>query len=321
MRIGISGTGIALPETVVTNDDMSRIVETSDEWIMSRTGISERRIATSETATSMAVDAARGAIADAGLSPSDIDFILVATFSAEALIPNAACHVADALGMAGTPGYDVNAACTGFVYALTTAYNMIKSGDYKHVLCIGTERLSGFTDWTDRRTCVLFGDGAGACVVSADMGHSITHYTLRNVLDKEDGIRLSNTTRPYLYRDKVIGRNVASMQGKPVYRFATAAICALVDDLLAKAALTVEDIKMFVPHQANARIIKYAAQKLKLGLERFYINIDRYGNTSCASIIIALHEVFNQCSLNIGDKLVLVAFGGGYTSGGLLLEV
>ncbi len=310
-----------MPSKVVTNADMCNIVDTSCEWIESRTGIMERRIAEDETASQLAVRASRQAIENAGLTPSDIDYIIAATFTNETLIPSMACIVKDELGAENAVGFDLSAACTGFIFTLTTAYSMLKSGDYKNILCVASEKLSAFTDWTDRSSCVLFGDGAGAAVMSNDTSSELLSFCLKNELDKDNALVVDNQNMPFLCTDELVKRNTIKMQGKAVFKFATVKMVNVINELIEKAGVALSDIKMFIPHQANKRIIVSAANKLKLALENFYINIDKYGNTSCASVIIALHEAINGGLLKKGDKFMLISFGGGYTAGGVLFSM
>ncbi len=321
MSISLVSTGTCVPERIVTNNELSETVDTNDAWIVERTGISERRVITHETAISLAVGAGADAIEKAGISAEAVDLIIVATFSGETLVPNTMSYVKSKLGAKNAIGFDLNAACSGFIFALVTAYQMIMSGCHETALVIGVERLSGYTDWKDRNTCVLFGDGAGAAILSKNGSGEVHGWTLRNILDAEGDLKLPSSTQPYGCTDDTIPRNVVSMQGKAVYKFATAAMSDCISEALEKSGLTADDIKLFIPHQANIRIIKYAANKLHLDISRFYINIERFGNTSSASVIIALDEAIKTGALVKGDKVMLVTFGGGYTAASIILTI
>jgi 3-oxoacyl-[acyl-carrier-protein] synthase-3 len=319
----IIGTGSYLPENRMTNDDMAKLVETSDEWIASRTGIRERRISAGENTSDLAYEAARRALDKAGFDAGELDLIICATISPDFIMPSVACIVQDRLGAAKAAAFDLTAACTGFVYALTAAAAFIESGMYKNILVIGAETLSKTLDWTDRSTCVLFGDGAGAALLTA----SETRQGIKSVRLASDGGRqdylclpafpLSN---PFVKAQESDYRPAITMKGQEVFKFAVRSITELIKSVLADAGLADGDIKYIIAHQANARIIEHAAKSSGIPLEKFYMNLDRYGNTSAATIGIALDEMAEKNLLQPGDKIILVGFGGGMTSGAVLLE-
>lgn len=320
MTSRIIGTGSYAPDQVVTNDDLAKIVETSDEWIRSRTGIRERRIAAADEGTSaMAIKAAERAIEDAGIKPEELDIILLATSSPDYCFPNGACEVQAAIGAVNAAAFDISAACTGFVFALSTAQAFIQAGIYKTGLVIGADCLSKLTDWSDRGTCVLFGDGAGAAVVQAEetgVIHSIMHSDgvkgpVLSCLARSEGNFLSGKKPElgYMYMD-----------GQEVFKFAVKRVPECIGQILAQTGTDIEDIKYFVLHQANFRIFESMAKRLKQPMEKFPMNIDRYGNTSGASVPIMLDELNREGKLKKGDKIILSGFGGGLTWGAILLE-
>lgn len=315
MNFNIVGTGSYLPEKVVTNDDIAKIVETSDEWIRQRVGISERRIATHETCVDMAVGAANAALEAAGIKADELDLILASTVSGDDASPSVACMVQNRIG-ASCPAYDINAACSAFLFLLETAAGYFARGKVKKALVIGAEKLSRILDWTDRSTCVIFGDGAGAAVLELGDGYvdstfdvkggddviKIPHYHGNSPFDTTE------TLSPFIH-----------MAGQETFKFAVSSITRDVAMLLERNGLTPEDIKYIVPHQANARIIDTAARRLKIPQEKFYMNIDRLGNTSSASVPIALDELARSGKLEKGDKIILCAFGGGLASAAALM--
>ena len=322
MKTRIAGTGHFLPKNVVTNDDLSKIMDTSDEWISSRTGIRERRLATEETTASMSAEAAKLALADAGVSTQDIDLIIVATVSADHMTPSTACEVQAAIGADKAVAFDVNAACSGFLFALQMADTYIKQGVYKNALIIGAETLSKIMDWNDRSTCVLFGDGAGAAVVCAteDESQGLKSITLGS--DGAKGMVLAGINRlnnnPYVKND--IGPHYIHMDGQEVYKFAVTTVPASIEQVLDEAGLTCEDIKYFVLHQANIRILQSVSKRLKVSMEKFPISLDHCGNMSAASVPVLLDEVNRKGMLEKGDKIVLAGFGGGLTWGACVVE-
>ena len=319
MTARIIGTGSAVPEQIVTNEDLSKIVETSDEWISSRSGIKERRIAKEETTTSLAILAGKRALENAGIASEEIEVIIVATCTPDYFFPNTACQVQEAIGAKHAVAFDLSAACSGFLFALSTVQAYIKGGIYQKALIIGAETMSKMIDWSDRSTCVLFGDGAGAAVVSAEetgvlergqksdgTGKGVLSCKARetrNLLNHE------SETKEYLY-----------MEGQPVFKFAVKTVPECVEEVLKKAEVKKEEIRYYILHQANSRIIQSVAKRLKEPEEKFPMNLSLYGNTSAASIPILLDEMNRNGMLNRGDKLVLSGFGAGLTWGAVLLE-
>lgn len=319
MTARIIGTGSAVPEQIVTNEDLSKIVETSDEWISSRSGIRERRIAKEETTTSLAILAGKRALENAGIASEEIEVIIVATCTPDYFFPNTACQVQEAIGAKHAVAFDLSAACSGFLFALSTAQAYIKGGIYQKALIVGAETMSKMIDWSDRSTCVLFGDGAGAAVVSAEetgvlelvqksngAGKGVLSCKARetrNLLNHE------SETKEYLY-----------MEGQPVFKFAVKTVPECVEEVLKKAEVKKEEIRYYILHQANSRIIQSVAKRLKEPEEKFPMNLSLYGNTSAASIPILLDEMNRNGMLNRGDKLVLSGFGAGLTWGAVLLE-
>lgn len=318
----VTGWGIEVPERILTNHDLEQMVETSDEWIIERTGIRERHIADGrDNVVSLGVRAARQALRQANVLPDELDLIIVATSSLTYLFPATACLIQDQLGATRAGAFDVLAACTGFIYALGIATAQIKSGAINTALVIGTETLSRLVDWNDRGTCILFGDGAGAFVLQAsDIPGGVHEVVLHSdgsggdLLYAYSGMRSSwDTASP---QPQV---NI-SMNGREVFRFASRVMVTATQEVIARASLKLDDIAVIVPHQANLRIIEAAARGLKLPLERFIINIERYGNTSTASIPIAIVEAVQSGQIKPNDKIVLVAFGAGLTWGAALIE-
>lgn len=319
MTARIIGTGSAVPEQIVTNEDLSKIVETSDEWISSRSGIRERRIAKEETTTSLAILAGKRALENAGIASEEIEVIIVATCTPDYFFPNTACQVQEAIGAKHAVAFDLSAACSGFLFALSTVQAYIKGGIYQKALIIGAETMSKMIDWSDRSTCVLFGDGAGAAVVSAE------ETGVLELVQKSDGtgkgvlsckaretrnlLNHESETKEYLY-----------MEGQPVFKFAVKTVPECVEEVLKKAEVKKEEIRYYILHQANSRIIQSVAKRLKEPEEKFPMNLSLYGNTSAASIPILLDEMNRNGMLNRGDKLVLSGFGAGLTWGAVLLE-
>jgi 3-oxoacyl-[acyl-carrier-protein] synthase-3 len=312
----VIGWGKYLPEKVLTNQELERLVNTSDAWILSRTGIRERRIAAdNETASSMAVRASRGALEVSGLKPDSLDLVITATCTPEHIFPACASSVQHSLGAKKAAAFDVNAACSGFIYALATACQFIGSGAYNNILVVGSEVYSRILDWKDRNTCVLFGDGAGAVVVQAgDSLPGMLSFALGN-----DGSRANS-----IYAPGPCGLNSGpyyiTMNGPEVFKFAVNVLCLATRQVVKAAGLDLSDIELIIPHQANTRILKAAARALELPSEKVFINVDRYGNTSAASIPIALCEAVEQGRLKDGDHIVLVGFGGGLSWAAMVLE-
>ncbi len=318
----IAGTGSYLPEKVLTNDDLSHMVDTSDEWIRSRTGIRERHIAApGQTAGDLGYEAALKAIEAAGIDAAQLDMIVVGTTTPDLIFPSTACLIQARLGVVGCPALDVNAACSGFVYALSVADKFIRSGDAKTVLVIGTETLSRIVDWTERTTCVLFGDGAGAVVLRADEDTGIlsTHLhadgSKKELLWNPVGIAtgLGDGTG-----DPAAGG--IQMKGSEVFKYAVKALDAVVDETLEANGLDKHDLDWLIPHQANLRIIEATAKRLELPMEQVVVTVDIHGNTSSASVPMALDVAVRSGRVQRGQLLLLEAFGGGFTWGSALLR-
>jgi 3-oxoacyl-[acyl-carrier-protein] synthase-3 len=316
----IIGTGSYLPARVLTNHDLEKMVKTTDEWIVERTGIRERHIAAEgETSASMGEVAARRAIEAAGIGNKDIDLIIVATTTADQIFPSTACLLQDRLKIHGCPAFDVQAVCTGFVYALGIAEKFIRSGTAKYALVVGSETLSRIIDWTDRATCVLFGDGAGAVVLAASKTPGIisTHLhadgKYKDLLSVPAGI-----SQGY---DKVInGTAYMRMEGNEVFKVAVNTLGRIVDETLAANHMKKSDIQWLVPHQANHRIISATAKKLGMSMDHVVLTVDRHGNTSAASIPLAFDEAVRDGRIKPGNIVMMEAFGGGFTWGSVLLK-
>ena len=310
--IKICGTGRAVPEKVVTNQDLEKIVETNDEWITSRTGIQRRHHCTGETHASLCVSAAKAALDRAGISPDQIGACIVATVTADTLVPSAACMLQRELGLpTDIPCFDLNAACTGFLYALHTMECLLNASPRKFGLVVGCEELSRVINWEDRGTCILFGDGAGAAVVECREGWPSIGAVLGSQGDDEL-LRLPGIASGE--------RGFIAMEGTKVFKFAVEAIPRCMEQVLEKAHMTVADVDFFVFHQANARIIDLAVRKFRIPPEKYYKNIQEYGNTSAASIPLVLSELQDQGKVGPGSRTLVVGFGGGLTWGGALIE-
>lgn len=318
----IRGTGACVPKRVMNNDEIAGFVETSDEWIRERTGVERRHIAEEETTVSMAVEAGRQAIEESGISPEEIDMILVATGSADRVFPCTACQVQEALGAAGAVGFDLNAACSGFLFAYNTAQAYITSGIYRTILVIGSESLSRIVDWTDRGTCILFGDGAGAVLLQAKEGKNY------QPVSHSDGRGGPALTGPGVHgRVRSIDRDQGetkteyiTMNGKDVFQFAVRKVPQVIQEVLELNELSLEDVDWFVLHQANARIVDAVARRLHLDIGKFPMNLQEYGNTSSASIPILLNELNQKGILKKGQRLVLAGFGAGLSWGASVLD-
>ncbi len=308
MNAGIIGVGKYIPEKVVTNADLEKMMDTSDEWIRSRTGISERRVATDEIDTSdMAYEAAKEAIASAGIHVSEIDMILVATVTPDRSFPSVACQIQERLGATNAAAMDLSAACTGFIYGVITAAQFVQNKIYQHILVIGVEKLSKITNWEDRNTAVLFGDSAGAAIIgNVSDGKGILSFELG--ADGGGGGHL------YLAPEGLV------MNGREVFKFAVRQMADSCINVLEKANLTKEDIDLLIPHQANIRIIESSRERLGLPQEKVVYTIHKYGNTSAATIPVALAEYFESGKIKDNDVLLLVAFGGGLTWGAICLK-
>lgn len=320
-NVGIAGTGAYVPSLAVTNDDISELVETNDEWIMKRTGIRERRISQGEDTSDMASKAALCALERADVDPRDVDLIIVATISPDMFIPSVACLVQSKIGADDAACFDINVACSGFVYAMEIAQSMMKSMNYKNALIIGSETLSKVINWKDRSTCILFGDGAGATVLQITEEPGIIKSYLKSEGKKGDALTIgaADFNTPFSKESVERDRHIY-MNGGDVLKFAVNALADSVNKVLDETGLSMDDIKYIVPHQANVRIIQSAAKKLHTDLDKFYINLERYGNTSSASVPIALNEMYEKGMLKKGDKFILVAFGGGLTYAATMIE-
>jgi 3-oxoacyl-[acyl-carrier-protein] synthase-3 len=322
----ILGTGAHAPERVLTNHDLSRLVDTSDDWIRARSGIRERRIAAADEATSdMAVHAARRALEDAGSSASEIDLLIVATVTPDHPMPATACFVQHKLGVPGEAAcFDLNAACSGFIYGLDVACAMVGSGRYKKALVIGAEKLSSVVDWKDRGTCLLFGDGAGAAVVgtSAKPGIGLIGTKLGALGESTGLLQIpgGGSRTPTTPKSMARGDHFIKMKGKEVFKLAVRLMEEAARDILEQHGLAANQIGLVIPHQANLRIIEAIAQYLELPFDRFFVNVDRYGNTSAASIPIALDEARRAGRIKPGELTLLVAFGAGLTYGSALIR-
>lgn len=317
----IIGTGSYMPEKVLTNDDLSKFVDTSDEWITSRTGIKARRIAADDQATSdLASEAARRAMAAAGVTPEDINLIVVATVTPDMFFPSTACFVQKKIGASNAVCFDISAACSGFLYALQVARHFINTGNRTTALVIGAEKLSSLINWQDRNTCVLFGDGAGAVVIRrAEEGEDAPGRVLSTVMGSDGNLTDLLKVPGGASACPITPENVASrpntihMEGRETFKHAVTRMCQASEQALEIAGLKKEDIAMVIPHQANARIITAIADRLGVPAEKTFINLDQYGNTSAATIPVALDEAHRQGKIKRGDILLLVAFGGGFT--------
>lgn len=321
---GILGLGSSLPEKVLTNQDLEKMVDTSDEWITKRTGISERRILDKDMPTyELGVDAAKKAMADAGITAEDIDLIIVTTETPDYLTPSMSCILQSKLGAAKAAAFDLNAACSGFIYGMSVANQFIQSGQYKYILLVGCEGLSKITDWEDRNTCVLFGDGAGAAIfgpVEEGYGVITTYIGAAGDLGK-------NLTMPccFIAPEDIevragINKKVLWMDGGEVFKFAVKIMEQGSNRVMEDAGLTIDDIKLIIPHQANIRILDGAAKRLKVSSDKIFSNLHKYGNISSASIPVGLDEAYRDGMLSKGDNLILVGFGGGLTWGSAVIK-
>ena len=303
----------------MTNGDLAKIVETSDEWIRSRTGIGARRIATADSTSHMAACAAQEALKQSGVKPEEIDLILLGTSSPDYCFPNGACEVQGMIGAVNAACYDISAACTGFVFALNTAHAFISSGLSKTALVIGSDVLSKLTDWTDRNTCVLFGDGAGAVVVKAD-STGILGMNMHSDGTKGGVLTCGSRTNGNFLMGKKPELGYMTMDGQEVFKFAVKKVPECIRQVLDDSGVAAEQVKYFVIHQANYRIIESIAKRLKVSVDRFPVNMEHYGNTSGASVPLLLDEINRKGMLEAGDKIVFSGFGAGLTWGATLLE-
>ncbi len=318
-RAGIIGVGSCVPEKIVTNADIEKMVKTTDEWIISRTGIKQRRVSDYQTATSdLALPAAQRALQDAKISAEELDLILVGTTSPDTLFPSVACILQDKLGAKKAAAFDVSAACSGFNFALNVGSAFIQSNQYEKILVVGADTLTKYVDWKDRNTCILFGDGAGAVVLKPfEDGRGILANFLK--AEGEGGKFLvmpgGGSRDPETRNSRYI-----SMEGKQVFKFAVRVLEEAIYALLKKANLKVEDISLLIPHQANIRIIDHVSEKMGLPKNKVYVNLPSYGNTSAASIPLALDEAMKEKRIKSGDIVVLVGFGAGLTCGGNIIK-
>jgi 3-oxoacyl-[acyl-carrier-protein] synthase III len=322
-HVSITGLGASVPERVLTNDELAEIVDTSDEWIVTRTGIHERRVAAPDEALSdIALPAARQALEQAGLEGSDLDLVVVATVTPDMLFPATAALIADELGADGAGAYDLSAGCTGFVYAVAQAYAMLAGGLAQRALVVGGDLLSKVVDWKDRATCVLFGDGAGAVVPERVERGGFLGFELG--ADGGGGMELylpaGGSRAPASAETVAAGEHFARMNGREVFKFATRVLVSSAEQLLGQVGMTVDDVDVYVPHQANIRIIRHAAEKLGIPEEKVVVNVDRYGNTSSGSIPLALADAAHAGMLPEGAIVLMTGMGAGLTWGSGVME-
>ena len=325
LRAAIAGTGSYLPARVLSNSDLERLVDTSNEWIVERTGILERRVAAeNETTSSMAIEAGRRACRDSGIDPAELDLIIVATASPDYVLPATACLVQEALGAKRAGAFDLQAACSGFLYAASLASGMIASSQHRNVLVIGAETLTRMIDYQDRSTCILFGDGAGAAVFRPNVEGAGLLYSK---LGADGGqammiqVPAGGTKQPATAETISQRRHYIQIEGRKVFRFATTVFTELVEDAMQACRLTKDEVALIVPHQVNERIIEAAMKKLDLPPEKIFVNIQKYGNTSAASVPIALDEARREGRLKRGDVAILLAFGAGLTWGSAVVRL
>jgi 3-oxoacyl-[acyl-carrier-protein] synthase-3 len=322
--VSIVGTGSYVPEKILTNDDLSAIVDTSDEWITTRTGIKERRVAAKDEHTSdMATRAALKALEQAKIAPADVDLILVATATPDMLFPATACFVQKKIGATRAACLDISAACAGFLFGIEIAQQFITSHTHDVVLVIGAEKLTSITNWTDRNTCVLFGDGAGAAVLKhRGSTHGVVSTHIGSDGEYTDILFMpgGGSRCPITAENAHMHLNTIHMTGKEVYKQAVTAMLSAAQKALEQAGLTIDDIACVIPHQANLRIIEAIADRLKIPMERFYVNLNKYGNTSAAAVAIALDEANRSGRIKPGDFILMVVFGGGLTWASTVIE-
>ena len=318
----IVGTSMYVPDKILTNDELEQIVDTSDEWIYSRTGIKERRISTEHTSI-LGKKSVEKLLSDVNKDPLDIDLIIFCTLSPDNNTPSCACLIQKYIGAKNATAFDINAACTGFIYGLIVADSLIKTGKYKNAIVVGGEVLSKLVNWKDRNTCVLFGDGAGSVLLeSSNKSDSGIIDTYSKSVGEKSSSLVSNglpVKNLEVNQDDTVDHYI-NMDGREVFKFAVFAMIESIDKLLKENNLSIDDIKYIVPHQANIRIIEAATQKLKVSIDKFFTNLHKYGNTSAASIPIALDELNKSGNINNGDYIILVGFGGGLTYGSILIK-
>jgi 3-oxoacyl-[acyl-carrier-protein] synthase-3 len=322
-HVSITGLGCHVPERVVTNEEMARLVDTSDEWIITRTGIKERRFAADDEALSdLALPAARAALEAAGISGADVDLLIVATVTPDMMFPSTAAIMAEQLGAGEAGAYDLSAGCTGFMYGLVQAYGMVSSGLSKHALVVGADVLSKLMNFADRSTCVLFGDGAGAAVIEPVESGGFLAFELG--ADGSGGVDLNlpagGSRIPTTAESVARGDHYVHMNGRRVFRFATRVLVSSAEHVLEQAGLSIEDVDVYVPHQANVRIIDHAVAKLGIPEARVVVNVDRYGNTSSASIPLALADALAEGRVRKGDTVLMTGMGAGLTWGSAVMN-
>ncbi|EHR1328670.1 MAG: beta-ketoacyl-ACP synthase III [Clostridium perfringens] len=317
------GFGLYTPKNLVENERLQEFLETSDEWIRTRTGIERRYISLDENTSDLAVEASKKALNQAGLSAEDIDLIILATVTPDNFTPSTACIVQDKLGAKNAWAFDINAACTGFIYALKLGRSLIRSGEAKNALIIGAETLSKALNWEDRGSCVLFGDGAGATVLtSTEEDCGIKCVNVKSDGSKGDSLVIQGLPLNSPFKDgREVSENYINMNGREIFKFATKAMEESIVEILEKENIKIEDIDAIIPHQANLRIIDYVVKRLGIPREKFITNLQNYGNTSGASIPIALCESINEGNLKKGDNIIMVGFGGGLTWGAALIKL
>ena len=323
MGIGIVGIGHALPEKIITNRDLEKMIKTSDEWIVSRTGIKERRVAPPNSGTSLlATEAAKKALSGAGCQASDIDLLIVATTTPDMPIPSCACFVQKQINASKAVCFDLAAACAGFVFALSTAQQFLQTGTYQTALVIGAEQISPYIDWKDRTTCILFGDAAGACIVKRVEGKGIIASDLGSDGNYAELIRIpgGGSKRPASAETVKNGDHFLKMNGSEVFKLAVRGMVGSIKSLLKKTNIDAKDVVCIIPHQANMRIIDAVASRLNVEKGKLFVNLDKYGNTSAASIVLALSEAHEQKIIRKGDLVILTTFGAGLVWGSMILE-
>ncbi|MDD5644362.1 MAG: ketoacyl-ACP synthase III [bacterium] len=321
----IIGTGSYLPSKVLTNKDLESMVDTSDEWITTRTGIKERRIAEDDEYTSdLGAKAAVRALSSAGKKPSSVDLIIVATITPDMLFPSTACFIQDKIGAKNAACFDINAACSGYIYAVEIAKRLVEAGSHDTILVIASEKLSSITDWTDRNTCVLFGDGAGACVISGEnSGKPRVLYTYTGADSSAAELLMmpgGGTRFPASIQTVENKLHFLKMAGKEVFKNAVLCMYKASEKIMKKYNISIDEIKCFLPHQANVRIIDAVARKIGIEREKVYLNVQKFGNMSAATVAVGLDEVFKEWDLKSGDKILVDAFGAGFTFGSLVIE-
>ncbi len=326
LRAAITGIGATVPAKVMTNLDFAEFLDTSDEWITKRTGIKQRHlVGDGESTATLAVQAARNALDDAGLTADDLDLIVCATVSPEMIFPSTACFVQDAIGAGNIPAFDISAACSGFIYALTVGSQFVETGKYKRVMVIGADALSRFADFTDRSSCILFGDAAGAVILepTEDPDRGVQYTTLHTDGSGWDFLYLPGGANRHPATHETVDDKLhyVKMRGREVYKFAVEKMQWLLGNCMDECGLTTDDVDMVIPHQVNIRIIESAAGKFHFPMEKVFVNIDRYGNTSAASIPLALLEARETGKVSEGSTLLMVAFGAGLTWAGAVVRL